>query len=129
MLLLLLLLFVVVVVVVVAVVVVVVIVIVVVVVVVVIVILFFVECTGIQNSNSTIYKATSNNISLGINEGSNVIVIEVPDSNNSFVVGRLVYMPNYSSYVVSGNVVAKNSNTSANVTLLYVTNATGTFTS
>lgn len=81
------------------------------------------------NSNSTIHKVTSNNISLGINEGSNVIVIEVPDSNNSFVVGRLVYMPNYSSYVVSGNVVAKNSNTSANVTLLYVTNATGTFTS
>jgi len=82
-----------------------------------------------SNSNTTISYVTPNNISLGISNTSNVIVIEVPDSNNQFVVGRPVYMPNSISYVASGNVVAKNSNTTANVTILYVTNVSGTFTS
>ncbi|NDB78911.1 hypothetical protein EB155_03515, partial [archaeon] len=81
------------------------------------------------NSNSTIGFVSSNNISSSISNGANVIVIQVPDSNNSFVVGREVYMPNANSYVASGNVVAKNSNNAANITILYITNVVGTFTS
>lgn len=81
------------------------------------------------NSNSTLSYSVSNSITSSISLYSNVIVIEVPNSNNSFVVGRDVYMPNANSYVASGNLVAKDSNTSSNVTLLYVVNSFGVFTS
>ncbi|NDG31122.1 hypothetical protein EB118_13770, partial [bacterium] len=81
------------------------------------------------SSNTTLSYVNANNIATGIINGSNVIVIEVPDSNNSFVIDRLVYMPNANSYVASGNVVAKNSNNAANITLLYIKDVTGTFTS
>ena len=80
-------------------------------------------------SNSTLSFSVSNSISLSLDQHSNVIVIEVPNSSNPFVVGREVFMPNANNYVASGNIVAKNSNTSSNVTLLYVINSTGTFTS
>lgn len=80
-------------------------------------------------SNSTLAFVNNSNIAESISNSSNIIVIEVPDSNNSFVVGREVYMPNANSFSASGNLVAKNSNTSANITILYVVNNYGIFNS
>ena len=80
-------------------------------------------------SNSTLAFVTYDNVVNTFSNNQNVIIIQVPDSNNSFVVGRNVYMPNANSFTASGNLVAKNSNNSSNLTVLYITNATGTFVS
>lgn len=81
------------------------------------------------NSNLSLTYVTSNALSYSITNNQDIVVIEVPDSNNAYVIDRPVYMPNANSYVASGNLVAKTSNNTSNVTILYIANSNGTFTS
>jgi hypothetical protein len=81
------------------------------------------------NSNQTLTYTNTTIIANLISNNSNLIVLQVPDSNNNFVVNREVFSPNANSYTASANLVAKTSNTAANVTILYLSNVVGTFTS
>lgn len=81
------------------------------------------------NSNQSLLYTNTTLVSNTISNNSNLIILEVPDSNNSFVVNREVYSPNANSYTASANLVAKSSNSTANVTILYLSNVVGTFTS
>ncbi|NDG29050.1 hypothetical protein EB118_02990 [bacterium] len=81
------------------------------------------------SSNSTLHHVNSTSLSTSLNSSNNIVVIQIPDSNNNFVVNRFVYSPNSTSVSASGNLVAKSSNSSANISLLYIKVSNGTFSS
>jgi len=80
------------------------------------------------NSNQTSLFVNTEVLS-NVISSNGILVIQVPNSNNNFLINRPVYMPNANSYVAQANLIGKSTNVSANVTLLYVKEVVGTFTS
>lgn len=83
------------------------------------------------NSNSTLSYVTKSNLTTATTNNvlQNIIVLETAGNTNNFQIGRNILSPNATTYTASGVLVAKNSNNASNITILYVNQTTGTFTS
>lgn len=80
-------------------------------------------------SNSSLQYISPTVLANAIVAGKDIIVVEIPGTNNNFRVGANVFSPNADSYTVSANLAFKQANLTANVTLLYLNSNVNIFTS